>query len=210
MNDPFNELSRLQKDKLSVLLGAHIYKYGKEQEMLPTIKNGNIIGIIIGGNAHVIYTDYNGNEIILEELIKNSIFGSNFSAISNENCQIIAKENTEVLVIDYDKLINPKNLKYSYFNMFFRNLFEIINTKFKEANERIQILEKKQIRDKLLEYFEIRHKKSGSRNIYLPFTFRDLADYIAANRSAMFRELKHLKEEGFIEVKNNKITLLYK
>ncbi len=210
MNDPFNELSRLQKDKLSVLLGAHIYKYGKEQEMLPTIKNGNIIGIILDGTAQVIYTEYNGNEILLEELTTNSVFGSNFSPISNENCQIISKENTETLVIDYDKLINPKNLKYSYFNIFFRNLFEIINIKFKETNERIQILERKQIRDKLLEYFEIRYKKSGSRNIYLPFTFRELADYIAVNRSAMFRELKHLKEEGFIEVKNNKITLLYK
>ena len=210
MNNPFNELSKLQKDKLSVLLGAHIYKYGKEQEMLPTIKNGNIIGIILDGTAQIIYTDYNGNETLLEELSTNSIFGSNFSATSNENCQIISKENTDVLVIDYDKLINPKNLKYSYFNVFLRNLFEIINTKFRETNERIQILEKKQIRDKLLEYFDIKYKKSGSRNIYLPFTFKDLADYMAVNRSAMFRELKHLKEEGFIEVKNNKITLLYK
>ena len=210
MNDPFNELSRLQRDKISVLLGAHIYKYGKEQEMLPTIKSGNIVGIILEGSAEVIYTDYNGNEILLEELNKNSVFGSNFSLTSNENCQIISKENTEVLIIDYDKLINPKNLSRTYFNIFLRNLFEIISSKFKETNERIQILEKKQIRDKLLEYFEIRHKKSGSRNIYMPFTFRDLADYIAVNRSAMFRELKHLKEEGFIEVKNKKITLLYK
>lgn len=210
MNNPFDELSRLQIDKLSILLGAHIYKYGKEQEMLPKIKNGNIIGIIMKGSAQIIYTEYNGNEIILEELNVNNIFGSNISATNNENCQIISKENTDVLVIDYDKLINPKNLKYSYFNIFFRNLFEIINTKFKETNERIQILEKKQIRDKLLEYFEIRYKKSGSRNIYLPFTFRDLSDYLAVNRSAMFRELKHLKDEGFIEVKSKRITLLYK
>ena len=45
---------------------------------------------------------------------------------------------------------------------------------------------------------------------YLPFTFRDLADYLAVNRSAMFRELKHMKDEKFIEVNDRKITLLYK
>ena len=91
-----------------------------------------------------------------------------------------------------------------------KNLFDIVNSKYKQSNERIRILEKKQIRDKLLEFFEIEHKKSGSKNIYMKSTFKDLADYIAVNRSAMFRELKHLKEEKFIEVKGNKVTLLYK
>ena len=90
------------------------------------------------------------------------------------------------------------------------NLFDIINTKFKEKNERVKILEKKQIREKLLEYFEIENKKTRLNFFYLPFTFRDLADYLAINRSAMFRELKHLKDEKFIEINDRKITLLYK
>jgi CRP-like cAMP-binding protein len=89
-------------------------------------------------------------------------------------------------------------------------LFDIINEKYKETTDRVKILEKKQIRDILLEYFEIEHKKTHSRYIYLPFNFKDLADYLAINRSAMFRELKNLKEEKFIEVKDRRITLLYK
>ena len=39
---------------------------------------------------------------------------------------------------------------------------------------------------------------------------QSVADYISVNRSAMFRELKNLKEEGFIEVNGKRITLLYK
>ena len=81
----------------------------------------------------------------------------------------------------------------------------------KEKNERIKVLEKKQIREKLLEYFEMEYKKGHlNNNIFLPFSFKDLADYLAINRSAMFRELKHLKEEKLIEVKNRRVTLLYK
>ena len=95
-------------------------------------------------------------------------------------------------------------------NTFFRNIFDIINTKIKEKNTRIKILEKKQIREKLLEYFELKYSETNSRFIYLPFTLKDLADYIAVNRSAMFRELKNLKEEKFIAVKGKRITLLYK
>lgn len=210
MSNPFENLSKNQINKLFHILGVHIYNFKKNQEILPTIKYENIISIILQGYAQIINIDYNGNEIVMENLAKNDIFGTNISATNSEYTQIIAKEETKVLVIDYNKLINPANLKYNYFNIFFRNIFDIINTKFKEANERVKILEKKQIREKLLEYFEIEHKKSRQKNIYLPFTFKTLADYIAVDRSAMFRELKHLKDEKFIEVNDRKITLLYK
>jgi len=210
MNNPFDGISRSQINKLFELLETHTYKFKKNQEILPTLKNANIIGIVLSGSAQINYIEYNGNEIAMEELTIGSVFGSNVSATNDENCRILAKEDSEILVIDYFKLLNPKNLHHIYFNIFFRNLFDILNTKLKDRNERIRILEKKQIREKLLEYFEIEHKKSHSRNIYLPFHFKDLADYIAVNRSAMFRELKNLKEEKFIEVKDRRITLLYK
>ena len=210
MTTPFEGLTKSQKNKLFDLLGVHIYKFNKNQEVLPTIKNENIVGIILDGYAQILNIEYNGNEIVIENLYKDSVFGSNISLTNSENYQIIAKQSTSVLVIDYDKLVNPKNLSHNYFNIFFRNLFDIINIKMREKNERIKILEKKQIREKLLEFFEIEHKKNRLNSIYLPFSFKDLADYLAINRSAMFRELRHLKDEKFIEVKNHKITLLYK
>ena len=50
-------------------------------------------------------------------------------------------------------------------------------------------------------------KKNNSRIIYLPYTFIDLADYLGVDRSAMYRELKNLKEDGLINVINKKIIL---
>ena len=210
MNSPFADLSALQITKLFDLLEVHTYKFNKNEEILPTIKSGNIIGIIMEGSAQIVFIEYNGNEIIMENLYKDSVFGTNMSTTNIENCQIIAKETTEVLVIDYNKLINPNNIKHLYYNVFLANLFNIINIKFRERNERIRILEKKQIRDKLLEFFEIEYKKNRSKYITLPFSLKDLADYIAANRSAMFREIKHLKDDKLIEIGGKRITLLYK
>ena len=211
MATPFEGLTRSQINKLFDLLGVHVYKFNKNQEILPTIKNENIVGIILDGYAQILNIEYNGNEIVIDNLYKDSVFGTTISLTNSENYQIIAKQDTEVLVIDYDKLINPQNLNHNYFNIFFRNLFDIINIKMKEKNERIKVLEKKQIREKLLEYFEMEYKKGHlNNNIFLSFSFKDLADYLAINRSAMFRELKHLKEEKLIEVNNRKVTLLYK
>ncbi len=210
MTSPFDNLTKAQISKLYELLGVHIYSFSENQEILPTIKNENIVGIVLEGYAQILNIEYNGNEIIAENLYKNSVFGSNISLTNSENYQIIARQDTTVLVIDYDKLMNPKNLVHNYFNVFFRNLFDIINVKIREKNERIKILEKKQIREKLLEFFEMENKKNRLKYIYLPFSLKDLADYLAVNRSAMFRELKHLKEDKFIEIKDRKIVLLYK
>ena len=70
-----------------------------------------------------------------------------------------------------------------------------MSEKIKKNNDRIEILTNKTIRDKLLAYFKI---YSQNKSVNLPFSLTDLADYLAVNRSAMTRELKNLKEEGFI------------
>ena len=210
MKSPFEGLTKLQIKKLFELLGVHTYRYKKSEDILPTIKSENIVCIVLEGEAQISYIEYNGNEILLENLSKFSVFGTNISGTDNDNCEIVSKTDSEVLVIDYNKLVDPKNLNHTYFNIFLNNLFDITLKKFKETNKRIRILEKKQIREKLLEYFELEYNENPSKSFYLPFSLKELADYIAVNRSAMFRELKHLKDDKLIEIKSRKITLLYK
>ena len=127
---------------------------------------------------------------------------------SNE-FEIIVKEKVIVTIIDYNRLLNVNNINKNYYNIFIQNLFTIINQKMKEKNERINILTKKSIRNKLLEYFDIERKKQHTKYIYLPFNFTNLANFLAVDRAAMTRELKYMKEEGFIEIKGKRITLLY-
>lgn len=209
MRKLFNKISVKEQSKLLKLLETSVLIYKKDTAILSSIEE-NIIGIILEGKAQIIRTDYNGNRTIMEELEEESVFGTALSSLSSDECEIITKEDTKVLIIDYDHILESENNNYAYYNQFIKNLLEITTNIIDEKNERIEILTKKTIRDKLLEYFNIYRKKHGARNIYLPFSFTDLADYLAVDRSAMSRELKYLKEEGFIETKGRKITLLYR
>ena len=74
MNNPFDGLTKIQINKLFHLLGVHIYKYNKNQEILPTIKSENIICIVMKGSVQIISIDYNGNETISEEIKENGIY----------------------------------------------------------------------------------------------------------------------------------------
>ena len=75
---------------------------------------------------------------------------------------------------------------------------------------RIELLTKRSIRDKLLSYFSILSTRKLSTSFELPHSLTDLADYLSIDRSAMMRELKLLKEDGFVTKTGNRITLNYK
>lgn len=208
MKDPFYNIDEFDKEQLLKQLETVTFEFKKNSTILEKIKNDNFIGIIISGLLQIIKTDYNGNRTIIEELSENNMFGSKISSLSNKEYSIITKENTKIIIIDYDQILRC-NIDNHYYNQFIKNLLDITINSINSKNDRIEILTKKTIRNKLLEYFRIVSSKNNSRNIYLPFTFTDLADYLAIDRSAMTRELKYLKEEGFIEIKNKRITLLY-
>ena len=211
MKDPFFEISELQKTKLLKLLATHIYNFNKNENIIQVLNNTNFIGIILEGYAKIININYMGEENLSQELFPNSVFGTNISGIDNTECQIIVvDEPTKVLIIDYDKIINMENTNHVYFNRFLLNIFDIINSRFKESNDRLYILTKKTIRDRLLAFFETEYRKDRNLNLYLPYTLKDLSDYLSVNRSAMFRELRSLKDENFIKIKGNHITLLYR
>ena len=89
------------------------------------------------------------------------------------------------------------------------NLFELTLKRTIQQNTRIEILSKRTIREKLLSYFSLLSGKGFNKNIILPFSLTNLADYLSVDRSAMMRELKSLIDEGFIEKKRNRIKLLF-
>jgi len=205
----FANITNRNKEKLLRILEANTHTFKKNCQVLTSVKWDNIIGIVEAGYMQIIRTDYNGNRTIIEELSEGSIFGTNLSSLKNIEYEIITKEQTTLITIEYNNIISEANRRFSSYNQFIKNLLEIMNIKINEKNERINILTKKTIRDKLLEYFKIMSKKSGSKNIYLMLNYTELADYLAVDRCAMSRELSNLKYEGFIKKEGKKITLLY-
>ena len=208
MKNVFENISNKSKEKLLLNLHAYSVNYKKDTIISDILNDPDDIAIIEKGYIHIIQNNYNGTSNLVEELQDKDIFSLATLFLSN-NYEIIAKEDTEILLISNTDLINYEENDKVY-NQFIKNLFIILTERLKEKNERIEILTKKTIRNKLLEYFKIMSTKNGSRYIYLPFSFAALADYLAIDRCAMSREMKYLKEEGIIEIKDRRITLLYR
>lgn len=206
MASVFENISTLEQKKLLKSLEATYRNYSKG-DIIPTFINNDILGIIITGYIEITKEDYKGNRTIVDELEENKIIGNSFYINLNE-LTIRAKENTTILYIDYDRIINFTNIYNKTYTEFLKNLLLLTQRILTTRNEKIEILSKRSIRDKLLEYLHTMSKKYGSKIIYLPFSYTDLADYLSVDRSALSRELNNLKNEGFIETKGRKIILL--
>lgn len=209
MENLFNGITGKNKEKLLSYLETYTINYKKNMTILDDFKKDNIICVITAGSLIITRIDSNGSRTIIEELDEGSVFGTTYSAITNNEYEICTTEDVSLLIFDFDNIINFDENRLSYYTQFLKNLNKILFEKIAKNNDRIEVLTNKSTRDKLLAYFNMVSRRNGSRIIYLPFSYTDLADYLAVNRSAMTRELSNMKVEGLIETKGRRIKLLY-
>ena len=206
VNSIFEGIEEEDIKKMLKCFDAKTRTFKKDRTIVTNIINIKMIGIILEGTANVERYDYNGNRSIIEKLEKNSVFGEVFSRLGSD-ISVIATSDCEVLFIEYEHLIKRCKKGCIYHSILTNNVLQLLSKKIVDLNKRLEILSKRTIRDKLLSYFELLANNSPKRSFNLPFTYTDLADYLSIDRSAMMREIKNLKEEGFIETNGKKITL---
>ena len=198
----FKDINPNEVNDILKSLGARRINFKKEHIIFSNLVEDDLIGIILTGKANIINYDYFGNRDIIDSLEYDAVFGKPFSYINND-ISIIAATDCEVLFLDYHEIMsNPdKYEKISY------NINRLLTSKIYGLYEKIEILSKRTIRDKLLSYFSNLAKKKGKKTFNLPITYIELADYLSVDRSAMMREIKKLKDEKRITVIDRKITI---
>lgn len=206
----FKNIPEEELDATIKSLNGRKVSFKKDMTILSNLNNTSDVGVIIEGASSLIRIDYNGNRTIVADLKKNDLFGGCFSDYMNEELSVISTKDCEVLFIEYDRLIGKSGLKTMNRSIIIENMIEILVKKVNNYNRRIEVLNKRTTREKLLEYFHILEKEQSSNVITLPFTFTTLAEYLSVDRSAMMRELKNLKDEEIIMIKDKKITLIYR
>ncbi len=211
MSNLFANISEKEMLKLKKILRASSQKFKKNVNVLSNVNRDDFIALVDYGSIELIYTDYEGNKTVIEELETGEFFGTLTSSVKNEGISCITKEDTEITFIEYDQITNDEIIKNDFYIIFIKNLIKILTEQLNTRNTRIELLTKRTTRDKLLSYFKYIDKKTGdgSKIIRIPLSYTELANYLSVDRSAMTRELKYLKEEGFIEQINKKIKLYY-
>lgn len=168
-----------------------------------------VIGIILSGNADLKRIDIKGNETILERLSKGNIFSEMFQEETEDSTYLVATKKTEVLFIDYHYILKDCKVNCRYHNFVLNTIMDLMLNKTVNLNNKISILSKRSIREKILTYLKKEELKHNSKTFTIPYSLQELADYLCIDRSAMMRELKNLQDEKKIK-KDGRTFTIYK
>lgn len=172
---------------------VQIKKFLKGETITTYIEKRNQFCILVSGEADLIRYDFYGHKTIIGHFNEYDTFGEVFyPANTNNELFVVAKKNCEVLFYIYDNLEYKCKKNCSFHSILMNNLSELLLDKIVNLNMRIELLSKRNIRDKLISYFNLLSSKSMSKTIVIPFSYTDLADYLSIDRSAMMRDIKTL------------------
>lgn len=209
MTNLFANLSDKEIQKLKQILKANTITYRKNVNILSNRTREDYIAIIDNGNLQLIFTDYNGNKTVIEDLTTGEIFGTLTSSLKNDEISCITKEETQITYIEYNQITNDEIIKNDFYIIFVKNLIKLLSDQLSRCNQRIELLTKRNTRDKILGYFNHQAIIKGGKTFIMPITYTELASYLSVDRSSMMREISYLKEDGFIKTTGKRITLLY-
>ena len=171
--------------------------------------NKTAVAIIERGAASLIRIDADGVATVLEELHAGGVFGKDlaFAGSREDSLEVVCRTACDVLFIDYPHILKRCENACYHHSLLVQNMLRLMADKAQSLSERVDVLSRRSIREKLLCYFRQQSEKEGTDTFTLPFSLSTLADYIATDRSAMMRELTRLREEGTVSSDGRRFTL---
>lgn len=168
--------------------------------------NGRL-GLVQAGDISLIRVDENGARTILETMKAGGVFGECLAFSGHRDAiAVIADTDCTVLFIAYDEISKRCSNACTCHTQITENLFRLISEKALRLSERVEVLSRRSIRERLLCYFNLCAGHAASRQFALPFSGTALADYLCVDRSAMLRELKKMKDEGLVDINRRAVN----
>ena len=191
-------------------LNGYVKNY-KKGEYIHT-ENDNIrnVGIILNGAVDMIKEDLWGNKTILVRITQHQMFGETFTCgmDSSSAVHFYTVKDSEILFLPFGRVMHSCSKACAFHHRLIENMVSAIADKNRELMEKIEIVSKKTLREKILCYLSLQAQRQNSRYIEIPFGRIAWAEYLCADRSALTRELVKLKKEGLIDFHRNMFQLI--
>jgi len=207
-NPLFHRIAFSDFEQMLGCLSAKTVFHKKDDVILLSGDTINFVGLILSGSVKLIKEDIDGRFTILAKLNISDIFGETFACagISQSPITLQADEDSEILFIDYKRIITSCTGACPFHATLIENMLKLISMKNLMLNQKIEILSKRTTREKLKCYFDT--QRGAAKKFSIPFNREELAHYICVDRSAMSNELCKMRDEGLIKFKRNEFEIM--
>ncbi len=190
-------------------LGAKTVSAKKDEVLLMAGSRPADVGIVLAGALHILREDFDGNRTLMATLEDGDIFAEALccAGVAESPVTVQADRDSTVLLLPFDRIINGCQKACGFHSRLIGNMMRLIAQKNLYLQNRMEIMNLKSIRDKVLCYLEPFAAKQG-RQITVPHSRDEMAAYLSVDRSALSHTLMRMKADGLISYHKNTFKLL--
>lgn len=191
-------------------LSAYIKEYKKEQYIFYDNDKIDTIGLILEGTVQMVREDLWGNKTLLISMETGQIFGETFACNVNKNATVSFQVSRDAVImfLPFSRVMHSCSMSCQFHHRLIKNMVSIIATKNVTLMDKVDIISKKTLREKIYTYLLQEAGKQNSPYFEIPLGRVQLAEYLCADRSALTRELNTMREEGYIDFEKNSFHIL--
>ena len=206
----FSGLSDGELQQALKLLEASVAEYGRGTFIHRADERLAFFGLVLSGSVQVYTDDINGDLMMMANVTAGETFGESLCYLNIERTQVFisTQEGAKVLRLRTDAFLGHNAESKRLEGLLYRNFVSMLAERTLSMNERIQVLSKKTLRDKLMTFFSQCEKKYRARSFILPFDRAGLAIYLGSDRAALSRELSAMRRDGIIDFSKNYFRIL--
>ncbi|OOM13939.1 Crp/Fnr family transcriptional regulator [Clostridium saccharobutylicum] len=206
----FHGIDDKEMESMLNCLGAYIKECKKDQCVILCEDNVDFVGVILSGKVHMIREDLWGNRTLLVSMGKGELFGESFScgAVRNATVSFWTSIDSKILYLSFSRIMQSCSMACKFHHRLIENMVTLIAKKNVALMDKVDILSKKTLREKISTY--LLQEAGKQNNPYFDITLGrvQLAEYLCANRSALTRELNTMRNEGLIDYDKNSFHIL--
>lgn len=203
----FKNCSHFDLHRFLEQAGYKIGSYRKNQFIFRMDQPVTAVGIILNGSVEMQKIFQSGKVVNLIYKGKGELFaeGTIFSSMPAYPCQVISRENTDVMLLPKDTVIRA----LADNSTLLANFLTLMSDKLVFLNQKIELLSYCSIQSKIA-YSLLHCLGTGihAGTIKLPYTQKAWAEHLNVSRPSLCRELKNLCQAGIIQADRRTITIL--
>ena len=168
-------------------------------------------GLVLSGRVEVYMEDLDGHAMMMAAVGEGDSFGESLAYLHTEESpvSVFAAEDTRVLWLDAAFFKQTVSCHTAPLPLLLRERFvSLLATRALMQNDRIQILSKTALRDRLITFFSQCERRYRGKTFRVPFDRASLSVYLGVNRSALSRELSRMRNEGILDFYKDSFRLL--
>ncbi len=204
----FQGITESEIAALLTCVGAAAVTVAKGEFALIAGDAPDYVGIVLHGQLEISRVDADGNRAILSKIGAGDCFAETLACagIPHSPVNVLATELSRVVKLPYQRILTSCGNACAFHGRLLSNMLGILARKNLTLQQRMEILDKKTIRERLMLYLSRQTEQQGDP-FRAPFDRNGLAEYLAVDRSALSREIGRLREEGAIRVERNVFSL---